>query len=356
MRPRFLIFVSIAVLAILAVVLWLRPVQRPVNLEPAPMVQATDSVSVTPATPPTTASIASPNVPGNPSLAALPPANPSPTTGDAGRKVRVIQEYNEQHNAPIEFYGQVIDQDSNALSGVKINVSIQQASAVVSPTNDVVINGNVVRSEKETGADGRFEITGEQGDGVGIDAIQKDGYETEPNMQRNFGASSGSYDNPVVFKMWSTNIHEQLLTGEKKFVIVPDGRPYVIDLAKGTIAESGAGDLKIWVKRPDPITAKRCDWSCEVDAVSGGLLQETDSSSSMYSAPADGYVPSFQFEQKVGSGWGDTTGPQRFYVRLNNGQEYGRITIELYAYYNNQTPGLIRLQYAINPSSSRILR
>ncbi len=47
---------------------------------------------------------------------------------------------------------------------------------------------------------------------------------------------------------------------------------------------------------------------------------------------------------------------KRFYVQLNNRQEYGRITIELYARYNDQTPGLIRLSYAIDPSGSRILR
>jgi hypothetical protein len=157
--------------------------------------------------------------------------------------------------------------------------------------------------------------------------------------------------------MWSTNIHEQLITGEKKFHIVPDGRAYFINLTDGTISESGEGDLKVWVKRPDQIAyGKRYDWSCEMDAINGGFLQETDANSSMYSAPADGYVSLFQFEQKIGSGWGDSTGTQRFYVTLKNGQEYGRISIELYAYYNNQIPGMIRLSYVINPSGSNILR
>jgi hypothetical protein len=210
-----------------------------------------------------------------------------------------------------------------------------------------------------TDGDGRFQWDDARvtGDILSIANITKEGYELEPNTFRSFGVASGSYDNPATFKMWNTNIHEQLVIGEKKFSIVPDGRPYVIDLAKGTIAESGDGDLKVWVKRPAQVTlGQRYDWSCEVATINGGLLQETDSSSSMYSAPQASYVPSFQFEQKVGSGWGDTTGPRRFYVRLNNGQEYGRITIELYARYNNQTPGLIRLSYAINPSGSRILR
>jgi hypothetical protein len=75
----------------------------------------------------------------------------------------------------------------------------------------------------------------------------------------------------------------------------------------------------------------------------------------MYLAPVDGYESAFKFEQKVGSGWGDTTGEKQFYVRLKSGQIYGRITIELMAYYNNQIPGMVRVHYVLNPSGSRIL-
>jgi hypothetical protein len=35
---------------------------------------------------------------------------------------------------------------------------------------------------------------------------------------------------------------------------------------------------------------------------------------------------------------------------------YGRASIEIMAYYNKQIPGLIHLQYAINPTGSRILK
>ena len=78
--------------------------------------------------------------------------------------------------------------------------------------------------------------------------------------------------------MWNTNIHEQLITGHKSFDIVPDGRPCVIDLAKGTIAESGAGGLRAWIKCPAQMAdGQMYDWSCEVDAISGGLLEQPQS-------------------------------------------------------------------------------
>lgn len=161
------------------------------------------------------------------------------------------------------------------------------------------------------------------------------------------------------FKMWSTNIHEQLISGHKNCNIVPDGRPYMIDLAKGTIAESGTGDLKVWIKRPDEIVyGQRYDWSCAVEAINGtGILSEPNINQSMFTAPTDGYTNSFTHEEAATvNGWGDTTGQQRFYVKLRGGRGFGRVSIELDTYYNKQIPGLINLTYAINLSGSRFLR
>jgi hypothetical protein len=281
------------------------------------------------------------------------PVSAQKLLGKPDRTPEGFQKYIDSKNSPIEFYGKVIDQDSNAISGAKIKIGIRQWYVPIPG----VLNeeGRFIDLEQISDVNGRFEFHGATGDDFGV-IITKEGYELEQNKYGS-GPKAGTYDNPVIFKMWSANIHEQLIIGKKAFQIVPDGRAYFIELTAGTISESGTGDLKIWVNRPAQITyGQRYDWSCEIDAINGGLLQENDHNSSMYSAPLDGYVPSFQFEQKIGSGWGDTTGPQRFYITLNNGQKYGRIVIELYARYSDQIPGLIRLSYAINPSGSRILR
>jgi hypothetical protein len=157
--------------------------------------------------------------------------------------------------------------------------------------------------------------------------------------------------------MWPTNLHEQLITGEKHFHIQIDGRPYFINLADGTITETGNGDLKIQIKYPAELTSGQTNnWLSAVDVMGGGLLEETDPNSSMFLAPANGYTPTFQYNQQIRDGQRGWTGTRRFYMMLKNGQEYGHITIEFYAPYNNQIPGLIRLSYAINPSGSHILR
>jgi hypothetical protein len=366
MRPRFLIGILVFALAVIALLLWLRPKQPVVSTPaPAPAQSAQSPVPQTnrqPAKPPAVAA--------RPSASPVVAVNPAAASNNTAEvREQEMKQAVEGQNHPVSFYGMVIDQDSNALAGVNVVLAVRHGAYVVPNSLEAAKYAALSQDELQkvlrptievtTDAGGRFQWdnAGVTGDVLSIASMTKDGYELEPNAARSYGVASGGYASPVIFKMWNTNIHEQMITGEKKFSIVPDSRRYLIDLTKGTISETGTGDLKVWVKRPEQITfGQRYDWSCEVDAVSGGLLQETDSSSSMYSAPPEGYVPSFQFEQKVGSGWGDTTGPQRFYVRLNNGQEYGRITIELYARYNDQTPGLVRLSYAVNPSGSRILR
>jgi hypothetical protein len=258
----------------------------------------------------------------------------------------------EDKNSPIEFYGKVIDQDNNAVSGAKVSIGIRQWYVRSIATFDV--GAHFTSAETESGVDGRFEIHGKTGDGFGV-GITKDGYELEPNKY-GFGPTAGSYVNPVIFKMWSTNIHEKLITGEKSFEILPNGKPHVIDLTSGTIADAGDGDLKIWIQYTNQATRGQLyDWSAGIEVVNGGLLEQPHGTV-MYSAPTDDYMPSFQLQQQIKGGQSGEMGDRSFYLKLNNGQKYGRMNINLFAPYGRLHPGLIRLSYAINPSGSRILR
>jgi len=261
---------------------------------------------------------------------------------------RIHERILQKKNVPVDFFGRVVDQNSNALAGVTVTARVRHWDA------DSI--GASIPITAQTDKQGCFRARGATGDMVDIEEIKKQGYELEPGV-RSYTAQAGTPADPIFFKMWDTNIHQTLVTGEKSFQIVPDGRPYVIDLARGTISESGPGDLRAWVKRPDPIpTKQQYDWSCGIDIPGGGLLEETNLAGGMYEAPMEGYAPSFHFDQKVGSGWGDVTPTKRFFLALKGGKEYGKVSVELYAHYNQKTPGLIRIQYTLNPSGSRILR
>ena len=262
----------------------------------------------------------------------------------------MLQHSLSDKNSPIDFYGQVIDQQGNPIGGVTIKVYVRHWELTMDAMS------RPIRMTKVTDANGRFDIHGPTGDGIDIELIEKARFDLEPS-QRSFGPSGGRTEIPIMFRMWSANTHERLIVGEKSFHIIPDGRMNFLNLTNGTIAASGEGDFKIWVRRPAEISSgQRYEWSCGIEGNTGGLLLEVDANAAMYTAPAEGYEPSFIFEQKVGSGWGDSTGRKRFYVRLKNGKMYGRLCIELFAYYNDRTPGLVRVDYAVNPSGSPILR
>jgi hypothetical protein len=364
MRPRFLIVLSVAVLVVFGLLFWPRPAKQPVASSPVqetqlpvqPANKQEDNKPVITAT--------SGNNLTNPVLVDKTVVVSNQTTDT--RELRMKQ-MTEELNVPVRFYGMVIDQNSNAISGVRVKLGVrhsvyaipnsleaakyaalstEELQKILNPTTEVISDSN-----------GRFQWTDSNvaGDIVGVGSITKDGYEAEPG-QYSCRAGDGNYDNPVVFKMWSTNVHEQLITGEKSFEIQPDGKPHVIDLTTGTMAETGDGDLKVWIRYTNQVSQGQLyDWSAGIEVINGGLLEEPHGTV-MYVAPTDGYIPSFGLQQQIKGGQSGEIGDRSFYLMLKNGQEYGKMNINLYAPYGYLHPGLIRLSYAINPSGSRILR
>lgn len=351
MRPKFLIYISLFVLSALAIV-WL--FHR--NVTPKPI--GTQAVVETQESAPETNAIpqigTTPNTETVPQKL-IPPVSKEGITIASNKAVASrdtqLQQVVVAKNVPVNFYGEVIDQDNKPIPGTRVIMNVRHSEYEVSSG----IVSTYPKADVLTDIDGRFEWKGGSGDVIEVQSVTKEAYELEPNIKRNYAASSGSLESPIVFKMWNTNIHEQLVTGDKNFQIIPDGRPYLIDLTKDTIADSGSGDLKVWVLEKT-LTDGSYEWSCEVGTINGGLLEETDSYSSMFSAPLGDYVPSFQLRQQFKGDPRGESGERRFYLTLKNGTEFGRMAIEIYAPYNDHVPGLIRLQYAINPSGSRVLR
>lgn len=260
----------------------------------------------------------------------------------------------------------VIDQNSNALEGVEIKSGIRHWTKMDPTVVGLGLGTTQIDIERVTGPDGRFEIHGITGDAGGF-MLTKDGYDAEPGSRGFGGGTSGSYKNPLIFKMWSTHIHEKLIAGNYSFPIVPDGRSYFINLTNGTINESGIGDLKVWVRYTNQVVhGQLYNWQAGIEVVNGGLLEVPQAVMNsgflpnppiaMYSAPTDGYVPSFSLKQQIKGGQQGQIGNRYFYLLLNDGKEYGRMSINLFAPFGNLHPGLVMISYAINPSGSRILR
>lgn len=274
-------------------------------------------------------------------------------------KEQAMQETYLEHNKQSQdFYGKVIDQDGTPIPNVAVNANLT--------LNDGTYGGfNVKKYSALTDENGLFEFTSIHGAGLGV-TISKPGYENE---WRN-DIYSGDRSNPInraIYRMWSTNIHEQLITGNKSFEMLPDGKPHFINLTDGTISEQEGGDLKVWIQYTNQVVRGQLyDWSAGIVVINGGLWEvpqtamnsgfSDEPSIPMYVAPTDGYVPSFGHKGQIKGGQSGEIGSRYFYLLLNNGKIYGRMNINLFAPYGRLHAGLIRLSYAINPSGSRVLR
>jgi hypothetical protein len=277
----------------------------------------------------------------------------APTNQD-DQYLQLVRKADESANIPVAFYGLVVDQDSNVLQNVSVDLAVMEEWSEPPPEGGT----KIFPLQRQTGTDGRFEVISNslRGKYVVIKALRKAGYEQEMSGRAMFGLPSISLDNPAVLTMWSTNIpHEQLITGDVISAVIPDGRRYGIDITNRAATEGAEGDLTVWLKRPTTVGWDKYDWSCELDA-NGGLLEDTGGQP-MLVAPADGYTNVFTFNQEaVSSDWTHGLYDKHFYLRLRNGQIYGRITVNLTANPNRRAPAMLRVQYVINPSGSRLLR
>lgn len=273
-----------------------------------------------------------------------------PPGSDANKLTRQIQAL----NVPIFFYGVVVDQDGKPLVDVKVILSVQQP--FFDPVN--LVNARNVRFERATDASGRFALDGVVGKNVEIESMTKSGYQAEPNVKHVYGPIGGSIQNPMIFRMWQEDIKSTLIMAHRAFHITPDGTPYVIDLTRDTITHSNdqAGDLRICVKMGTLVSNRDFDWSLKIQAINGGLVEERESSSPMFRAPAEGYTNVFSISHQIGEQSGRSEGTFRFFLRLKGGAEYGRFSVDMGDYLRPPAPPPLHIDYAINPSGSTILR
>lgn len=279
--------------------------------------------------------------------------------GGMDKGVAMVETILLKNYQPQDFYGEVIDQDGKPLREVSANAEIT--------LNDGSYGGvNSKKYSTVTDSNGLFEFVGLHGAGLGV-SVSKPGFENEWRNDAYKGPDGGrsTPNDRTIYRMWSTNIHETLITGTKKFEIVPDGKPHFINLTEGTISEHQGGDLKVWIQYTNHVVQGQLyDWSAGIEVINGGLWETPRVYNGfvdlgyvpMFTAPANGYVPSFSFKEQIKGGQSGEIGNRFFYLLLNGGKEYGKIGIDLIAPYGRLHPGLICISYAINPSGSRILR
>jgi hypothetical protein len=341
MKPRFWIYITLFVLAVLAGVLSWAPSR---TIAPASSTYHTTQAD-TAATDYTTVSNQD-NPAAQNSLAST-----RPESGVESNRQEGIRQYMESQNSPIALYGLVVDQDGNPVPGVKVRVGVRHWN-VVTPA-PWGAQGQTIPLEKVTAADGRFEMRDVTGDGVHIESISKSGYQLSPKARNHFGPSSGSIENPVIIRMWKEQAAEPLVSGNRIFGI-DSSKVYTLDLITGKKTEGLAvGDLRVSITRPDGVSRRdKYPWSFSIEGIEGGVVESNDEF--MYLAPESGYEPKYEMQlDPKESSWAPLVKKQ-FFLCSRGGGVYGRIQIEVRSIYNVHSA--LEIDYAVNPAGSRNLQ
>lgn len=266
-------------------------------------------------------------------------------------KARKIQ---QDMDKPIEYYGKIIDQYGQPVSGANVEVSISYFGSVVNagflPSREFI---NLTTDE-----DGQFSIKDKEGLILIFRSFSKEGYsfqKVQSDYYRRGSAQSGNAEHPNVIKAYKINKEpDELLTGKVKFFsLIADGRYYSMDLLTQQMQEgSSIGQIRVAYTFTEGSTeSKPSDWTVTLEANGGGVIETKDAL--MYEAPETGYQSKWTANIKRDSSEWTTTLKRKFYLRAHNGQIYARLEIKFFPFYGGKT--LVKVKYWLNPQGSRNL-
>jgi len=253
---------------------------------------------------------------------------------------------------PLDFYGKVMDEGSNAIAGATVGFAWNKDS-----TNPFVNAGEktlITQSDPE----GLFSLQGERGRFLNI-RLSKDGYYTPRPGVWSFKYSAEtrfSPDSPVVFVLRKKGKAEPLIhiTGTgfsamRDFSLAEDGRPTEVSLRTGQQVAPGQGDLTVEFRAgvPVPEHPSTITWQCRVSIPGGGLV--TTDEEYPFKAPEAGYLEFDEWSVGV-TNWSGKINRQ-YYVRLRDGS-FGRVNLRVIGVPRE---AYFRMESFLNPSGPRTL-
>ncbi|MBP6506013.1 MAG: carboxypeptidase regulatory-like domain-containing protein [Opitutaceae bacterium] len=284
----------------------------------------------------------------------------TPWTGtDEQKRARIaeVRDIVRGANQPIMFYGQVVDQDGRPLPNVNVRLNITQTQEPLpGVARDLLKYIDLI-----TDANGLFSIGEIRGSLLVMESLNKDGYEAPYLGNRAYWYAppvatmqyTPKETKPEVFRMWKLQGAGKLITADKFYGVVPDGRTYAIDVINERKTEHGnVGDFKVAIKRPAQIAqGEKYDWSCAIDGIAGGVIETDDVF--MYHAPEIGYQSHYEIGMSANDPhWSDRT-TRQLYLKSREGKVYARMEVEVLTKY--QDKAVFSVKYYANPNGSRNL-
>lgn len=256
---------------------------------------------------------------------------------------RLLEEVRNWGRTPIVFYGKVVDDKMKSVNDALIRYS----------TTDLSSEGRTMR-ETRSSSDGTFSIQNVHGKNLVV-RVSKAGYYEYQDARRGFQyAGPGDHftpnkDKPEIFRLYKKGQQAPLLARQKLFTFPPDGSFHSLLLFKAQRKEGTLNDADLLVSFRRDRTQPRGSqsWSLLLQVPEGGGLIESNEEF-MFLAPEAGYQTNVQLGASTS---GDVQ--KQYYLRLPNNEGYARLKMTIIPDYNET--GALDLNYAINPTPSRIL-
>ena len=252
-----------------------------------------------------------------------------------------LQKGLNEWRTPIEFYGKVVDENTNPVANASVHLV----------WTDISQEGN---SEKDTASDtdGLFSLRNTTGKNL-IVQVSKEGYYSYQRFGVAFNYAGENQNfvpnaaNPVIFRLKKKGVADPLVSFKRNFQISISGKPLEIDLKTGMAVPPGQGNIIVeFVKQsPQSLEDRLYDWSFKITVPNGGLVLSTNELD--FLAPTSGYEPSELIQMKSSSedGW-QSRMKRQYFVRLPDGK-YARIILDLMSHN-----GSLEVQAFSNPSGS----
>ena len=248
---------------------------------------------------------------------------------------------------PINFYGKVLDQNGQPVADATVRMSWTNISK----------NGS---SQIETRSDshGNFALENQHGRSLLVNVTKTGFYNAQRQNQDSFDFAAfwektyyqPNAKAPVIFHLRKQGVLGNLLTGELKKRVPPDGSPTDISLSQNQEDSWARLAVKAWTNTEE-YPPRLFDWRMEL-RVPGGDIQPCNDEFP-FLAPEGKYSPAIEVNMpRTVENWKRVV-DQKYYIRYTNPLRYGLIQFRIngasqnvsIAYWIIPTPGDRNLEF-----------
>lgn len=281
------------------------------------------------------------------------------------RNTEIERIWKAQLSAPINFFGKVVDENSQAIAGAIVELSWndlppeEETREYTGENFTPFAYMHSSKSQTTSDAQGLFSLVDKKGKRLSVRVSKAGYYSTADARLQTFeygdplvGIFTPDPANPVVFHLRKKGAGVDLVTSQ--YGVSPllevkaprDGTPVQVDMFE---RKSGQGPLTISQTKPPYESWKQAtNWIFRMEIPGGGFVEHNDEFP--FEAPEGGYQAILEFSfQKDTPDWKINL-RKDFYIKSGNPPRYGRLHLETSIMMSGA-----RLTYAINPDGSRNL-